>query len=123
MIRTIAFCALYALLNVTGAAIIKWKLKGRSLTELKQWISFLLDYQVLIAFILIFISALVMFKALSEGNFTFIIPVSTGINFILTIIAGYFIFKDQVNIISFAGFTLILSGMIILSLNNTQHVR
>lgn len=122
MIRTITFCSLYAILNVSGAALIKWKLKGSMLAKLKDWINFLLDYQVLTAFALIFLSALVLFKALSTGQFTFIVPVATGINFALTIIAGYFIFKDQVNLYSFVGFALILSGAIILSLNNIKHV-
>lgn len=121
MIRTITFCSLYAILNVAGAALIKWKLKGSALTNLKEWIYFLFDYQVLTAFALIFISALVLFKALSTGQFTFIVPVATGINFALTIIAGYFVFKDQLNFFSFVGFVLILSGVIILSLNNIKH--
>ena len=121
MTRTIAFCFFYALLNVAGAAIIKWKLKGIVLNDLKHWIDFLFNYQVIAAFALIFISALVLFKALSSGQFTFIIPVAIGINFILTVITGFYIFKDHVNLISFIGFALILSGIIILSINNTQH--
>jgi multidrug transporter EmrE-like cation transporter len=121
MMKAVIFCFFYAVLNVSGAALIKWKLKGRVLNELNDWIKFLLDLQVIGAFVIIFLSALVMFKALSVGHFTFVIPVSAGINFILTIIAGYFIFKDQINLVSFAGFTLIISGIIILSLNSTQH--
>ncbi len=121
MIKAITFCFFYALLNVSGAALIKWKLKGRALNVLSDWIKFLLDFQVIAAFALIFVSALVLFKALSAGNFTFIIPVSAGINFVLTVIAGYFIFKDQLNMISFLGFALIISGIIILTLNNSQH--
>lgn len=123
MLRTITFCALYALLNVTGAAIIKWQLKGKQLSEFKQWVNLFLDYHMLIAIIFIFLSSLVLFKALAGGQFTFIVPVATGINFILTVVAGYFIFKDQFNYLSFIGFALILSGIVILSLNNTQHVR
>lgn len=119
--QAIFFCFLYALLNVSGAAIIKWKLKGRALTAFSQWIDFLLNFQVIGAFVLMFFSALVLFKALSTANFTFIIPVAVGINFVLTIIAGYFIFKDSLNLISFIGFTLIVSGIILLSLNSTQH--
>jgi multidrug transporter EmrE-like cation transporter len=115
------YCALYALLNVSGAAIIKWNLKGKALTSLNQWISLLLNVQVIGAFVLIFVSMLVIFKALSVANFTFVIPVSAGINFVLTIIAGYFIFKDHLNAVSFIGFALIISGIILLSLNSTQH--
>jgi multidrug transporter EmrE-like cation transporter len=123
MIKAVLFCFLYALLNVSGAAIIKWKLKGRTLGSINDWFNFLLNVQVIGAFVVIFVSALVMFKALSTANFTFVIPVSAGINFILTIIAGYYIFKDQLNIASFVGFTLIISGIILLSINNAHHAQ
>lgn len=123
MIKAVLFCFLYALLNVSGAAIIKWKLKGRALGSFNEWFNFLLNVQVIGAFVIIFVSALVMFKALSTANFTFVIPVSAGINFILTIIAGYYIFKDQLNIASFVGFTLIISGIILLSINNAHHAQ
>ena len=121
MIKAITFCFFYALLNVSGAALIKWKLKGRTLNAFSDWVQFLLNIQVIAAFALIFVSALVLFKALSAGNFTFIIPVSAGINFVLTVIAGYYIFRDQLNMASFVGFGLIISGIILLSINNAQH--
>jgi len=121
MIKAVVFCFFYALLNVSGAAIIKWKLKGRVLNSFGDWFQFLLTVQVIGAFVIIFASALVMFKALSTANFTFVIPVSAGINFILTIIAGSYIFKDQLNMASFIGFALIISGIILLSINNAQH--
>jgi multidrug transporter EmrE-like cation transporter len=123
MIKAVIFCFFYAVLNVTGAAIIKWNLKGKVLTELNHWINFLLNLQVIGAFSLIFISALVMFKALSTADFTFVIPVSAGINFVLTLIAGYYIFKDRINFVSYIGFALILSGIILLSINNARHAQ
>ena len=109
------------MLNVSGAAIIKWKLKGRVLNSFSDWLQFLLNLQVIGAFVIIFVSALVMFKALSAANFTFVIPVSAGINFILTIVAGYYIFKDHLNLASFIGFALIISGIILLSINNAHN--
>ena len=121
MTKAVLYCALYALLNVSGAAIIKWNLKGKLLTSFNEWINLLIHPQVIAAFGLIFVSMLVIFKALSSANFTFVIPVSAGINFILTIIAGYYIFKDQLNLASFVGFALIISGIILLSVNSTQH--
>ena len=121
MIKASVFCLLYALLNVSGAAIIKWKLKGKVLNEFNDWMRFLFSFHVIGAFILIFISALVLFKALSLGNFTYIIPVSVGINFILTVIAGFLIFSDKINLISVVGFCLIISGILLLSLNTSEH--
>ena len=121
MTKAILFCILYAILNVSGAGLIKWKLKGRALSTLSDWIGFLMEPQVIMAFVLVFASALVLFKALSSGQFTFIIPIAVGVNFILTVILGYFLFKDALNATSFVGFTLILSGIIILSLNSAKH--
>lgn len=121
--KAVFFCFLYALLNVSGSAIIKWNLKGKTLNDLGEWIAFLFSAQVIIALTLVFISALVMFKALSTADFTFIIPVSTGINFVLTVIVGFFIFRDRINMISYMGFALILSGIILLSLNNVRHAQ
>jgi uncharacterized membrane protein len=121
VIKASLFCFLYAVLNVSGAAIIKWKLKGRALSTFNEWVQFLFTAHVLSAFVLIFLSALVLFKALSAGNFSFINPVSAGINFILTMITGYFIFKEQLNLVSFVGFALIISGIILLSINTVHH--
>ncbi len=123
MLKAVFFCFLYAVLNVSGAALIKWKLKGRVLNQLSDWVGFLFDYQVILAFVIIFGSALVMFKALSTGNFSFIIPVSVGINFILTVIIGYFLFKDRMNYLSFIGFALIVTGIFLLSLNTVKHAQ
>jgi multidrug transporter EmrE-like cation transporter len=37
--------------------------------------------------------------------------------------AGYYIFKDQLNLASFIGFSLIISGIILLSINNAHHAQ
>jgi multidrug transporter EmrE-like cation transporter len=123
MIRTFSLCCLYALLNVTGAAIIKWKLKDSQLIAFSDWINFLLSYQVIIAFIIIFFSALVLFKALSTAEFSFVIPVVNGINFTFTLLIGYLYFKDHLNGISIIGFLLILTGITILALNTANHAQ
>lgn len=123
MIKSILYCSIYAVLNVLGAALIKLKLKGTELNCIRDWVGFLMSIQVIIAFVLIFTSALVMFKALSSASFTFTIPIATGINFALTIVAGYYLFKDQLNLLTFIGFGLILSGIVLLSINNIQNAQ
>jgi len=123
MIKSIIFCTLYAMLNVSGAAIIKWKLANKSLSKLSDWFDFLFQIPVILAFGIIFFSALVMFKALSTGNFSLTIPLATGINFMFTIIVGYFLFKDTINTQTILGFLLIIAGIIIISLNQGQHAK
>jgi uncharacterized membrane protein len=121
MTKAILYCFLYALLNVSGSGLIKLQLRYRTLNRLEEWISFLLLPQVITAFALVFVSALVLFKALSSGTFTFVIPLAVGINFILTVILGRILFKDPLNLVSFVGFGFILAGIVILSVNNAKH--
>ena len=121
MTRTILYILLYAAFNVTGAALIKWQLKGRSLETIGEWLKLILNIPFVMAFLLIILSALAFFKALSTNSFSLIIPIATGINFILTIGVGYYLFHDKLSTLSFVGFILIIGGIILLSLNTQTH--
>lgn len=123
MTGTLFYILLYALFNVSGAALIKWQLQGRSLGTVNEWLNLILNVTFIAAFLLIVLSALAFFKALSTNNFSIIIPIATGVNFILTIAVGYYLFQDKLSLLSFVGFILIISGIILLSLNNQTHVQ
>lgn len=123
IVSLLLYCILYAILNVAGAAIIKHHLVGKALLSFSDWLKFLLQVPVILAFFLIFLSALTMFKALSAGNFSATIPIATGINFTLTVLAGYFLFKDHIGIQTIFGFILIISGIFIISLNQIDHAK
>ena len=123
MTKTFFYILLYAAFNVTGAALIKIQLKGKTLTNINDWFSLVLNIPFITAFALIIFSALALFKALSTNNFSLIIPLATGINFMLTIGVGYYLFQDKLSAISFLGFILIIGGIVILSLNNQSHAQ
>ncbi len=115
--QSIFYIFLYAFFNVSGAAIIKFQLKGKTLSTFSEWLS-LINTPFIGAFGLIILSALALFKALSTNTFSLIIPIATGINFVLTIGVGYYLFHDRLSLLSFIGFILIISGIILLSLTN-----
>lgn len=117
VIKTIFYLVLYALFNVSGAALIKLQLRGKSLVTLSDWIS-LINLPFVIAFGLIMVSALTLFKALSINNFSFVIPIATGINFMLTVLVGYYLFHDKISLLGLAGYLLIIGGILLLSLTN-----
>lgn len=121
MIQTVLYILIYALFNVSGAAFIKWQLKGKHLNTFQEWLQLIFNVPFMVSFVLIVLSALALFKALSTSNFSFIIPLATGINFILTILIGCYLFQDKLSIFSMLGFLLILGGIIILSINNHTH--
>ena len=121
MLKSILYILLYAAFNVSGAALIKWQLKGKNLTTLSEWLGFMFNFYFVVAFIMIILSALSLFKALSTNNFSLIIPIANGINFILTVMLGYYLFQDKLSFMSFVGFVLIIGGIVVLSLNTQAH--
>lgn len=121
MKNSIIYILLYAALNVSGAALIKWQLRGKTLDSLAEWLKLMLNGPFIAAFLLITLSALAFFKALSTNNFSLIIPIATGINFVLTIAVGYYLFQDKLSMLSFLGFLLIMGGIVLLSLNSQAH--
>ncbi len=120
MQQTFFYIFLYALFNVSGAAIVKLQLKHTRLTNWQDWLSLLMNNRFIIAAFLIVFSALAMFKALSVNHFSFVIPVATGINFLFTVLIGYLLFQDRLTFGTFVGFTLIIGGILVLSINSSQ---
>jgi len=87
----------------------------------QDWRDLMLNVPFIIAGSLIVLSALALFKALSSNQFSFVIPIATGINFVLTILVGYYLFHDKLSIASYIGFLFIIAGILILSLTNPAH--
>jgi multidrug transporter EmrE-like cation transporter len=109
------FGTLYAALNVGGASLIKAFLQQHPIQKLGDYIPVLTSPQVIAGFGLIFIAALVLFKALSVVEFSFVIPLATGINFLLTVLVGYYLFSEKLGPLAYVGIVLIFTGILLLS--------
>lgn len=110
-------CTVYAGLNVAGAGTIKAALTGRVLNSVMDYVSFLFYWKTILGLSFVFLSSLVVFKALSISKFTYILPVSTGINFILVFLLGIFVFQEQHSWTSYIGAALVLAGIFMLGMN------
>ena len=108
----------YALANVAGAALIKSEIKLISnLSSIDDYLKLIIKWRVILGFIIVFASALILFKALSIFDFSKIIPLSIGINFLLTAILGVFIFDEIISFYSSIGMLIIIIGIVVLTLN------
>jgi multidrug transporter EmrE-like cation transporter len=110
------FSFLYATFNVAGAAIIKSKLLLGNIGTFKEFIFFLLDIKIILAMIFIFISMFFSIKALSLDKFSLVIPILTGVNFLVTVGVGYFFFKDELALTGYMGILFIIVGIYLLGL-------
>jgi len=118
MLNAIFYSGLYAIFNVTGAALIKSELKNRSLTNMKDYLDLLLTVKVIAGFIIIFLSALIFFKALSLQKFSIVVPIANGLNFCITLAVGYFFFSEKLSVLSILGLLFIITGVLIVGLSN-----
>tara|TARA_B100000886_G_C20073098_1_gene346674 strand:- start:188 stop:547 length:360 start_codon:yes stop_codon:yes gene_type:complete len=108
----------YALANVAGAALIKKEIKLiGNLSSIDDYLKLLFKWRVVLGFIIIFSSALILFKALSIFDFSKIIPLSIGINFLLTVLLGTLLFEEIINFYSLIGMITILIGIVIITMN------
>lgn len=111
------FSFLYAVFNVAGATIIKNKLLLGNVYTFKEFILFLIDFKIVMALGLIFISMFFSIKALSLDKFSLVIPVLTGVNFLTTIAVGYLFFKDKLGFSGYIGILFILIGIYLLGVD------
>ncbi len=115
-IPVVLYSVLYAALNVSGAALIKSELKTATLGGVKEYVSFLFRFKVLTGFAVVFISSLVLIKALSIAKISLVNPVATGVNFMFTLVMGYFVFSERIGLSHYLGLVLILAGIVVISL-------
>jgi uncharacterized membrane protein len=113
---TIVLCIVYATLSAIGASLIKSAIAGKSLDNAHNYFFFLLSARVVAGFLLIFIGALVFIKALSLSKFSLVVPIAVGINFVLTVMLGYYQFGEKLSSTSYFGITMILSGILLMGL-------
>jgi multidrug transporter EmrE-like cation transporter len=107
--------ALYAVFNVSGAAIIKTKLLEHKIVAVKDFLWFLLDWKIMGAMVFIFVSMFFSIKALSLAKFSNVIPVMTGINFMITVSVGLLYFKDRISLWGYTGIILIIIGIYLIT--------
>lgn len=111
------YASAYALLNVMGAALVKSEI-ARGLHRFNgigDYLHFFFQWRTLSGLFLVFLSALVLFKALSLFEFTKVIPVSIGINFVLTAFVGYLFLQESLSFTKILGIMVILAGTVILT--------
>lgn len=111
----ILLCFFYAVLNVCGSGLIKAELANYTLSGPREWFFFIFKPHVMLGLFVNFLSVLLIFKALALGKFTYVLPVSVGLNFLFAVLVGYFIFNDKLSFLSLSGIVTILIGIVIMS--------
>jgi multidrug transporter EmrE-like cation transporter len=111
----ILYCVAYATCNVCGAALIKSELKNTELRSIADYFYFLCRYKVFLGFGIVFLSAIVLIKALSLAKISLVNPIATGLNFVFTLLLGYIVFQEKLSYLHYFGMLLILLGILLIT--------
>lgn len=111
----ILYCVAYAICNVSGAALIKSELKNTELRSFADYFNFLLRYKVFLGFSVVFISAFILIKALSVAKISLVNPIATGMNFVFTLLLGYYFFQEKLTVLHYFGMAMILLGILLIT--------
>ena len=114
-ISIIFYCVAYATCNVCGAALIKSELKDTQLRGFADYFNFLFRYKVILGFAVVFLSAFILIKALSVAKISLVNPIATGMNFIFTLLLGYYLFQEKLTALHYFGMALILVGILLIT--------
>lgn len=107
--------SIYILLTTGGLFCLK--AGGDSLAlSLKSGISFKIGYITTLGFLLYICSFLLWQKLLATYDLSYIVPITTGIVQVIVLLISYFVFKENINIINIIGITLVIVGVIMISI-------
>ena len=110
----------YALFSVLlgGLGQVLWKIGlntvNLNLQDLSKLKDTLMNEWILAGILCYVISTLLWWKALKDGPISQVYPF-TSINFIILVVVGYFLFKENLGFLGIIGITLIVTGIICLA--------
>lgn len=108
---------IYALISVSGLTLIKLgSANPLSIGVGQSGLSFNIGWVTLCGFALYVASFLIYMGLVSKSNLSYLTPVSSAVVYVLTLIVSLVIFKEQMTAQQWAGWCLILVGVVLMNL-------
>lgn len=109
---------LYVIATASGLVFIKLGTSnGVPVSVVDNAVKFNINPQIVLGIILYAVSFILYIYLISKFQLGFIIPLTTALVYILVFLASYFIFHEVFTVLKVAAIALIVTGVIILSLN------
>ena len=111
----IVLIIMYLLLTVAGLVLMKLGGNSGTITVANKELTFGISLISGLGFLCYIASFLMYTKIIMMFDLSYIVPVTTGIAQILTLIASYVIFKDEMSIRSVGGAVIVIIGILIMN--------
>ncbi|CDC07308.1 putative uncharacterized protein [Clostridium sp. CAG:343] len=108
---------IYLILSVGGLVLVKSGSSSVNIAIQDGTFNFAMGLKAMLGFIAYIGSFLIYtFYIIKNFDLSYIFPIITGITQVLVIIAGVFIFKEQINAYTIGGILLIIMGIVLLNI-------
>ncbi len=116
------FVISYLILTVLGLVLMK--IGGNTGTFLfgQGSFSFSMSLISLLGFISYILSFLLFTNLIVKFDLSYIMPISSGITQVLTLLSGYLIFKEKITINGIIGVSLVIIGIIIINIKPKKSI-
>lgn len=107
--------AIYLLLTVSGLVLLKLGGNSGTISVANKEITFGINLVSALGFICYIISFFLYTKIIMMFDLSYIVPVTTGIAQILTLVASYIVFKDEISFQSVGGAIIVIIGILVMN--------
>ena len=107
---------LYILLTITGLVLMKLGENTGSILIENMSFSFTINFISLIGFISYILSFLLFTNIVVKFDLSYIMPITSGLIQVLTLLSGFFIFNEVISTKGIIGASLVICGIIVMNI-------
>lgn len=107
---------LYILLTITGLVLMKLGGNTGSILIENMSFSFTMNFISLIGFISYILSFLLFTNIVVKFDLSYIMPITSGLIQVLTLLSGFFIFNEVISTKGIIGASLVICGIIVMNI-------
>lgn len=112
----VIYIVAYLIFTVGGLIFIKLGATGASVAFAKSTFNISFNINIILGLIMYLLSFLLYVVLLRKFDLSYIVPLTTSITYIATVICGFFIFKEKITPLTGVAIVIILIGIILLNL-------
>lgn len=106
----------YVVLTILGLVLMKLGGNTGTIEILENTLNFSINFISLIGFICYIMSFLIFTNIIVKFNLSYIMPVTSGIVQILTLVSGFIIFSEKITIKGIIGALMVILGIVIMNI-------
>ena len=111
---------LYILLTITGLVLMKLGGNTGSILIENMSFSFTMNFISLIGFISYILSFLLFTNIVVKFDLSYIMPITSGLIQVLTLLSGFFIFNEVISTKGIIGASLVICGIIVMNIKENK---